>query len=203
MICFLFLFLVSFSCFFLYKPSVLSPASNIINIIERERGKEVGFDKGALTVAQVNIIDNYFEREEREIAGKGMVNVCVCDLLIICGIYFIFGNLFTPTTGGYLTTVNGLFAASFAAVVSIFNGLFGGIIGYIFAPIFGALTTHINGFIGGSVALHIGTELTIFNGLSNGLSCTDSFFWVMINMMQMHPTQVKVKINREIHQQIS
>ena len=123
-------------------------------------------------VAPVNIIDNYFEREEREVERKGIVNVCVCGLLIICGIYLIFGNLFTPTTGGCLTTVYGLFAALFAAVVSIFNGLFGGIIRYIFAPIIGALTTHNNGFIGCSVTPHNGAELlelTIFNGLSNGL----------------------------------
>ena len=126
MICFLF--------FFFYKPGALSPAPNIINIVERERErekeKEGGFDKSALTVVPANIIDSYFERE---VERKGIVSVCVC-----------------------------------AAVVSIFNGLFGGIIAYII----GALTTHNTSFSGGSITSHIGAELAIFNGLINGLSCS-------------------------------
>ena len=150
------MFFVSFCFFFFYKECASSPAPNIINIIEREREKDGGFDEGALTVAPANIIDNYLEREEREVERKGIVYVCVCGLLIICGIYLIFKNLFTPPTGGSSTTV---------------YGLFGGIIGYTFAPIFGALTTHNNNFIGGSIAPHIGAELTIFNGLINALSC--------------------------------
>ena len=39
--------------------------------------------QGALTIAPANIIDNYFERQEREAERKGIVNVCVCGLLII------------------------------------------------------------------------------------------------------------------------
>ena len=38
------MFFVSFSFFFFYKPRALSPAPNIINIIEKEREKEGGFD---------------------------------------------------------------------------------------------------------------------------------------------------------------
>ena len=120
---------MNFLCFFvfLFIPGACQTSApniiNIINIIKREgEESEEDVDKGPATLA--NIIDNYFEREEggeykydivlkcfekEKEERKGIINICVYGLLIICGIYFIFGYFFAPLFGVHTRIFEELF----------------------------------------------------------------------------------------------
>ena len=154
-------FFFFFLIFAFFAPGACQrPAPNIINIIKREgEEREGGFDKGG-QAPSANIIDNYFEREEEregEVERKGIINICVYDLLIIYGIYFILGYLFAPLFGVYLQTVIGLIQAP------------DGIIGYIFAPIIGAFATHNKGLIGIATRAPGGAYTTTFEDIAERL----------------------------------
>ena len=97
---------------------------------------------GALSPAP-NIIDIYFEREheeerERDAERKEIIHICVYVLLI----NFILGYLFPPSFGTCSQAVFELIQAPGGALVTIFNALFSGIIGYILAAIIGAFATN-------------------------------------------------------------
>ena len=57
------------------------PAPNIIIIERKEREEDREY--GAATIAP----DNYFEKEKKQEERKGILNICVCCLLIMRGIY--------------------------------------------------------------------------------------------------------------------
>ena len=122
------------------------------------------------------IIDNYFE-SGKEVFGfeydapaspiatgigydNGKINIYLCGLLLLLiielfgGIYYIYGYLCAPPTGVCFTTVHRVFAALFAAVLSIFNGLFGGLFVDTVAPHIGADTIHNNNnFVNGRIEI--------------------------------------------------
>ena len=125
---------------------------------------------GALSPAS-NIIDNYFQRQKEERDGEGeaetngIINICVYVLSINC----ILGHLFSPSFGACSQTVIGLIQALGGALVTIFNALFSGIIGYILASIIGAFPRNNKDLIGidttapsGGYATHIEIEFIAY-----------------------------------------
>ena len=74
--------------------AIISPAPNIdiiIDIIESRYGLEYV----APAAPALNIIDDYSEREgeEEELQRKGIINICVCGLLLLL-IIVLFGGIY-------------------------------------------------------------------------------------------------------------